>query len=1159
MKYILSVSRPLRTLVAAALAALAIILPCSASAFSPTVYAPESRLASGRWVRITVAEEGLYRITPSELRRLGFSDPSRVRVYGYGGERIPDCLSEEEYVDDLVIAPCAVSVSSGIVFWARGLVSWKESTIARGRYLHSLNPYALEASYFLGEIDQDVDGDEAAIPSDGEARFETGAADSFIATLWHEQEITSPGQSGHMLVGEEFRSVKSRTFRFPLVDVADFRSGYIESRFIANTPAEAFFSVSASGETVGSQTKIRISPTSSSAYASAAMARGTFSLPESSSLEVQVTFEGGSDVKGAWLDYITLNYRRRISLHEGLLAFSVGHPAVVLETPSPESTVVWDITDRKAPFVVNTVKNGDSGLAWVNPYAGMRRYVAWSDKARTGEVKVAETVDPQNIHGEPVPDMIVVAPADWIRQAERLADYHRQSPDSLRVLVVSDRQAYNEFSSGTPDVGAFRRMFKMFYDRGADSAGHRLRYALLMGRAIFDNRGITPEVKQLGQLSLPCWQTDDGLRESNSYMTDDFLCFLADDSGVRLSADRFDIAVGRLPVGTVAEARSAVDKLLGFYSAQSSGSSRRSGKWKNHVLLTADDGDNGIHMTQAETQFGFMGESDGGSDMLYSKVYIDAYDEEGGLSVIGRRKMHAALEEGVAWWNYIGHGNTQRLGSEGLIVYNDLLEMQSPNPAFFYAATCSFMRWEGTEKSACELLFHNPQGGVIGAICPTREVYISDNEYMSNSVGRNAFRRDSDGRYPTVGEIFRRSKNDLVDRNGNPIAENSNKLRFSLMADPAMRLVVPDCRAVVESINGLDPADPQVQLTVMARQKVKVEGAVYDPSGRELLDDFSGTVEIELYDAEKSVTTQGRPSDDTSGERVTYEEQGSLLYAGRDSVASGRFSIEFAMPQEIADNFRPAAINIYARASDLREAVGVERRLYVYGYDDTAEADTIAPVIEYAYLNHASFTNGDVVNPSPMFIASVSDDTGINLSAAGIGHQMTLKIDDRDTFTDLSTYYTPAADGSIGGTVAYPLSGLGEGQHMLSFRVWDTSGNSALHTFSFSVSEGLAPQMFDVYTDANPAIDHADFYISHNRPDQRLTVTIEVFNLAGVLQWSSTTTEMSDLFLSAPVRWNLCDNAGRRVPRGIYIYRAVIESDGTTSKSMSKRIAVAES
>ena len=45
--------------------------------------------------------------------------------------------------------------------------------------------------------------------------------------------------------------------------------------------------------------------------------------------------------------------------------------------------------------------------------------------------------------------------------------------------------------------------------------------------------------------------------------------------------------------------------------------------------------------------------------------------------------------------------------------------------------------------------------------------------------------------------------------------------------------------------------------------------------------------------------------------------------------------------------------------------------------------------------------------------------------------------------------------------------------------------------------------------------------------------------------------------ISSPINWNLSDMSGRRVNRGIYIYKALITTDGKQYSSKSKKIAVA--
>ena len=86
-------------------AVLAALCALTATALPLDRYAAGSRLASGDWVKISVDESSMYLLTESRLRQLGFSDPSKVRVFGYGGDRLPEVLDETTYADDLPEVP----------------------------------------------------------------------------------------------------------------------------------------------------------------------------------------------------------------------------------------------------------------------------------------------------------------------------------------------------------------------------------------------------------------------------------------------------------------------------------------------------------------------------------------------------------------------------------------------------------------------------------------------------------------------------------------------------------------------------------------------------------------------------------------------------------------------------------------------------------------------------------------------------------------------------------------------------------------------------------------------------------------------------------------------------------------------------------------------
>ena len=107
--------------------AFSLLAAAVASAFSLDTYAPASALSSGRWVKIKVSTSGVHLISNADLQRWGFSDPAKVRVYGYGGAPISDILSQENYVDDLPLALSEVT-SRGIVFYAHSTINQVESS-----------------------------------------------------------------------------------------------------------------------------------------------------------------------------------------------------------------------------------------------------------------------------------------------------------------------------------------------------------------------------------------------------------------------------------------------------------------------------------------------------------------------------------------------------------------------------------------------------------------------------------------------------------------------------------------------------------------------------------------------------------------------------------------------------------------------------------------------------------------------------------------------------------------------------------------------------------------------------------------------------------------------------------------------------------------------
>lgn len=1100
------------------------------SAFPVDTYTQSSVLNTGRWVKVSVTNSGVYRISAADLRSWGFTDPSKVRVYGYGGGRISDVLTRVNYIDDLPEVQ-SVNTSAGVVFYAVGVESWTQA--ATYRFVHNLNPFTQVGYYYLSDSDlapRDItesNGDAPSDPSD--------YATYFHDRIYHENDLVSLSLTGHYLLGEDFRYTPSQTFTFNLTDRDTSASSqvWMQVGFAAKTyGSSSHLTFTANGTQLwtAAADDIKASSTSTYVFGAETTSRKEFELA-GDKLQLGITHSSSATIHEARLDYITINYPRQLKLRNGYLQFWLNRTSFSLSAATA-TTRVWDVTD---PLNI-TALSASSDSKYTNDYTGQRSYVAWDENATLPSPKFVANVTNQDLHALETPDMVIFTLPDWQAQAERLAQLHIDR-DSMKVAVVDVNDVYNEFSSGSPDPASLRRLLKMLYDRGnASPESTKLKYAIIMGRSIFDNRRLTANSALVTYPTMPSWQSNTGLDENDSFTTDDFFGFLADGSGSAAGASQLEIAVGRMPVRSIEDARNAVDKIVQYYDTMPKGS------WKNRVMLIADDEDRGQHMNQTERFYNAILATTNGSELVIDKIYTDAYDKVSNGYPAARTDMFRLLDEGVWWWNYVGHANMSGWTHEQFLTSNDINKMYYRRYPILYAATCDFLRWDQANISGAEIMWHTQGGGVIAAISATRPVYISDNGLLTAQMGAQIAKRNSDGEFQRIGDIYRNAKNGLKN--------NSNKLRYVFMGDPAMRMAIPANRIRVTSINGspVDPADPP---TIMARQEVTIEGEVIDTKGNSM-PNFSGILSAVLYDAEYSTTSHGWGD----GNEVTFEQQGTRLYAGNDSIKAGKFKIKIAMPSEIAHNYRPAALNLYAYNNDSIEAISCMRDLYVYGTDQNAATDTIAPVIESFFLNHRSFTNGQTVNESPMVIATISDNRGLNLSQAGIGHQMTLYLDETTTMTDVSQHYTPNADGSIGGSIAYPLENLVNGAHTLKLRIWDTSNNLAEQTIEFFVEKGRSPVIYDIYSDANPASVEANFYLVHDRPDAQVTVTVTVYNLLGAEVWSSTASGRSDMFTSTPVKWDLTSSSGNRVNRGIYLYKASITTDGEQHTTATRKIAV---
>lgn len=1094
-------------------------------------YASESVLNSGKWVKIQVAEDGIYKLTAADLKKMGFSNLDKVAVYGYGGWPLDEDFSTT-YIDD--VPEVAVWRSADyLLFYGKGPRKWEYSSSDKS-FIHTNNPYSNYGYYFVTEKETAGRTMEKAASAAG-ATLQVTTFDDYVL---HEEELVSVNSSGRELYGESFTSTLSRDFTISVPGITN-DEGKATLSFISRGNGTITMNVDGNALISGSVSV----PSDEYEVARELYRERAWMADKGETVKVNIGYSTTGH-KNVHLNYFRLQMKRQLKVYDNYTFFrslsARGNASRFVIQGADASTLVFDVTDGVNPQQMETSLNGTELSFSIPASASLREFVVVKPSQIKAPVTVGEVVN-QNLHALPQQDMIIIAQPNFTTQAERLAEAHR-TKDNLTVRVVTPESIYNEFSSGTPDATAYRRFMKMFYDRQTSEADAP-KYLLLFGDGSFDNRKLTSAWKSVDMSNmLLTYQTENSL-SSQSYVIDDYFGFLDDaDNKKSLQNKKLCLGIGRFPIRTVEQATQMVDKVISYME------NRNIGSWKNNLCFMADDGSNtdGFmteHMEFADQLAGYV-ESEH-PEFLVNKLYYDAYkkDMTAGTYPDVRSGLQKLLKDGLLLFNYTGHGGTTALSDEKVLTQTDINQFTYTHLPVWVTATCDFTRFDDLNTSAGEDVFLNKSSGGIALFTTVRVAYSRPNFPINDNVIRNLFERNN-GRRRTLGEVMQATKNTL---------SSVYKLGFCLIGDPAVKIAYPEFGMKVTTVNGQSVDGNSISFKAL--EKITVEGEVLDASGQ-LVTDFTGIVNPTVKDSKVTVTCLKNSNKDDSP-AFTFTDYPNTIFIGNDSVRNGKFSFTFTVPKDISYSNLQGKMNLYAVDTESgNEAQGNFDNFIVGGTSDTAETDTIGPEIRALYLNDTTFVDGGQVNTTPYFVAELWDKSGVNITGSSVGHDMMLVIDESTVLSyNLNSYYEllPGEDGT--GIVKFPIPALEPGKHTAEFWVWDILNNSTVRTFTFEVVEGLKPFLFDVIATPGIAREQVTFHLMHNRPESRMRVGIMVYDLAGRQLWKHEESGTSGLFENYTVSWDLTSGGARMRP-GVYIYRAAISTDNSKDATKARKFII---
>ena len=1037
--------------------------------------ASNSVLSSGRWVKVSISESGVHKIPYSVLTSWGFSSGQNVKVFGNGGNMLPKSNSTDRY-DDLQ-ENAVMHYNNAIYFYAQGPTTWQYDD-QRDMFVHQIHDYTDEAYYYLTE-DVGV-GKTVQTISEIYNSF-TNETDEYDSYTYYEIELENSILSGRTWYGERIQVGRQENYDFVFPNLNIQKPLRLLTSVIgrSNTGAIIQTFVNGSGDALQEITIPSVDyNTTTGSWANSGVAQSTF-YSNSSNVSIGLQFKTSGNGAFGNLNYLCLNAKENLMLNDQLEfrnkdVVGEGNVTRFYLGNTNSNTVLWEVTEHIVPAKIE-LENYGNRRGFTSSTDNLKEFIVFDPEASLPQPSMVGEVANQNLHSVSVPDMLIVVHPLFKDQANRLAELHNQN-SGLECLIVEPQQIYNEFSSGQPDVSAIRDFARFLYQKD-----DKFKYLLLFGNGSYDNKSDDDDNTNY----ILTYQSENSINITNSYTSDDFFGFLDEgEGGGSIQNDKLDIGIGRFPVNSQEQAKIVVDKIENYLF------NPLFSNWKSTLSFVGDDGDNNLHMRQAESLTQKVTKEHPEFDI--TKIYLDAYKKEtnisGGAYPDVNLAIQEALNQGTLIFNYTGHGGENQLAHENILHRTDIEKLTNTNRLpLFVTATCEFSRYDKKdlkEGSAGEKVIVTPNGGGIGLLTTTRVAWSSSNFNLNNNLYNYIFEKDANGEKLRLGDIIRETKN--------ASSRTINKLNFTLLGDPALRLNYPVNSISIDKING--ESDPAKQDTLKALDLVEIEGVIADGNSSMF---NNGLVEVKVFDKPVTVATLGN----AGAVPFEYELYQNRIYRGDVNVKDDHFSVSFMVPKDIRYNVGNGRISFYGSDANQVEAFGANNNIKVGSITNNPPDDNEGPEIS-AWLNSEGFKNGDVTGIRPILMAHFFDESGVNTSGVGIGHDITLTIDDdRSKSIVLNDYYVSETSDYQRGSLSYQLPSMEAGKHVLQLKAWDNVNNSSTIELDFKVEITGELKIDNVQMIPNPVMAGQTIKVSfdHDAPNSILETTLRLYDLSGRL------------------------------------------------------------
>lgn len=1032
----------------------------SSPAFNASIYSKQSRFASGKWVKIRTTGQGIYQLTYDQLRDLGFKDPAKVQVYGYGGLALPALNNAfvEDFPDDIQPVATRHTADNRILFFGQGDVYFRAN--APGAFASTKdtdfitrvrNTYDTASYYFLSDCGGSVD-----IPVlDKIAEVDTYApVKSHAHVDFIENELQNPSGGGVIYHGNSFEAGTSVPYTFTVKNFlpsAQYPNGTFYYKFGVKSETKTALTVglpqglTAVKSENYSSNSFSTTDNSADLYLVYKDARGYVNFSKKETVpdtDEDLTFNvkiPSNNLNYCGEDFVVLCYPRANRLDSQNPCLIVNFlkkeknagQKVVFDNVDGNNFEIWSL-DGYAPAAFPL--SFEDGTASFVLDGNNSTAVAFNPAATFDSPEIIGDIPNQNLHAEKTPDMLIITVDDQVEEAYQFADIHKQY-QNMDVLIVSHEKVYNEFSSGTRDAMAYRRLAKMFYDRDPG----KFRFLMFLGPTYYDNRCILGTYVD----RLVCFEQDD-VAYCNStvsnYAMDTYFGMLNDDyDHSKIYMARMQINVGRVPSINPSQVASYAAKVRERFE------NPMPADVYNHIVLLAGTGNNATHSIQANEVIENVRKVN--SSISFSPVYAEAFASVNSGGVYN--SIVAGLSRGAGMFTFIGHGAPTMVEGWGISNVNATKYTYAP---FVMFSSCDQFAFDHSSNGLTATMLFERDGGALGGVAAVRSVYMDFNQYVCVPVSIE-YARAKPG--DTFGDVFRLSRDYYMARTDmNPVIYEKpfrNMLSFNLAGDPAIPVNVPTHVAELKNIGNKVASGP---VTIRPLESFVFKGEVKNNGVKD--SSFNGVLRLEVFDGAHSAQTHSSESGYTPN-TVTFDSE--VLATVFGEVRKGEFAVNTVVPPPAfpAQSYRV----VITATSDNGNAIGSYNSLKIAEFEpDTGEGEYDAPEILEFYADDPKFLNGDEVSASCTVYAVINpSESGLNTMTANVNTRTHITVDGSISMNNLEGFFSRRDDGYL--DLAVPLKDLSDGIHIVDLFISNNVGQIAQKSIEITTTRrNIRPEIF---------------------------------------------------------------------------------------------------